>query len=81
MKDDLVQDRVPWADIILRWSLRSARKLRTERRGTGSRTGRNMIIAHKSALDPNAAQESYFACACGTARFAGNWAGGRYHWL
>jgi hypothetical protein len=29
-----------------------------------------MIIAHKIALDPNAAQESYFACACGTARFA-----------
>jgi putative transposase len=33
-----------------------------------------MIIAHKIALDPNAAQESYFARACGTARFAYNWA-------
>jgi putative transposase len=33
-----------------------------------------MIIAHKIALDPNAAQEGYFARACGTARFAYNWA-------
>jgi putative transposase len=33
-----------------------------------------MIIAHKIAFDPNAAQESYFARACGTARFAYNWA-------
>ena len=33
-----------------------------------------MIIAHKIALDPNAGQESYFARACGTARFAYNWA-------
>jgi putative transposase len=33
-----------------------------------------MIIAHKIALDPNEAQESYFARACGTARFAYNWA-------
>lgn len=33
-----------------------------------------MIIAHKIALDPNAAQRQYFARACGTARFAYNWA-------
>jgi hypothetical protein len=33
-----------------------------------------MIIAHKIALDPNEAQEGYFARACGTARFAYNWA-------
>jgi putative transposase len=33
-----------------------------------------MIIAHKIALDPKAGQESYFARACGTARFAYNWA-------
>jgi putative transposase len=32
-----------------------------------------MIISHKIALDPNAAQENYFACACGAARFAYNW--------
>jgi putative transposase len=32
-----------------------------------------MIIAHKIALDPNAAQESSFARACGTARLAYNW--------
>jgi len=33
-----------------------------------------MIIAHKITLDPHAAQKRYFACACGTARFAYNWA-------
>ena len=33
-----------------------------------------MIIAHKIALDPNEAQRSYFARACGSALFAYNWA-------
>ena len=33
-----------------------------------------MITAHKIVLDPNPAQENYFARACGTARFAYNWA-------
>ena len=33
-----------------------------------------MIIAHKIALDPNESQQTYFARACGTARFASNWA-------
>ena len=33
-----------------------------------------MITAHKIALDPNPAQATYFAGACGTARFAYNWA-------
>jgi putative transposase len=33
-----------------------------------------MIIAHKIALDPNESQEGYFARACGTARFAYDWA-------
>ncbi|MDE2279446.1 MAG: transposase, partial [Xanthomonadaceae bacterium] len=33
-----------------------------------------MILAHKIALDPNNAQATYFARACGTARFAYNWA-------
>lgn len=33
-----------------------------------------MIIAHKIALDPNNAQATYFARACGVARFAYNWA-------
>jgi putative transposase len=33
-----------------------------------------MITAHKIALDPNSAQATYFARACGTARFAYNWA-------
>ena len=33
-----------------------------------------MLIAHKTALDPGEAQRSYFARACGTARFAYNWA-------
>ena len=33
-----------------------------------------MITAHKIALDPNPAQATYFARACGTARFAYNWA-------
>jgi hypothetical protein len=32
-----------------------------------------MFRAHKIELDPNAAQERYFACASGTARFAHNW--------
>jgi len=32
------------------------------------------ILAHKIALDPNQDQEVYFRCACGTARFAYNWA-------
>ena len=33
-----------------------------------------MILAHKIALDPTPAQAIYFARACGTARFAWNWA-------
>lgn len=33
-----------------------------------------MILAHKIALDPNIEQAVYFARACGTARFAWNWA-------
>lgn len=33
-----------------------------------------MLIAHKIALDPNNVQETYFARAAGTARFAYNWA-------
>jgi len=33
-----------------------------------------MLLAHKIALDPNAAQRMYFARAAGTARFAYNWA-------
>ena len=33
-----------------------------------------MILAHKIALDPNNAQATYFARACGVARFAYNWA-------
>jgi putative transposase len=33
-----------------------------------------MIIAHKIALDPNDSQATYFSRACGTARFAYNWA-------
>jgi putative transposase len=37
-----------------------------------------MLLAHKIALDPNAAQRVYFARAAGTARFAWNWALGRW---
>lgn len=33
-----------------------------------------MLLAHKIALSPNAAQRLYFARAAGTARFAWNWA-------
>jgi putative transposase len=33
-----------------------------------------VIIAHRIALDPNNAQATYFARACGVARFAYNWA-------
>ena len=33
-----------------------------------------MILAHEIALDPNNAQATYFARACGVARFAYNWA-------
>jgi putative transposase len=33
-----------------------------------------MLLTHKIALDPNAAQRNYFARAAGTARFAFNWA-------
>ena len=33
-----------------------------------------MLRAHKIALDPNNAQATYFARACGVARFAYNWA-------
>lgn len=33
-----------------------------------------MILAHKIALDPTPEQAVYFARACGTARFAWNWA-------
>jgi putative transposase len=37
-----------------------------------------MILAHKIALDPTAAQAVYFARACGTSRFAWNWALARW---
>jgi putative transposase len=37
-----------------------------------------MLIAHRIALDPNQAQRQYFARACGTARFAWNWALGEW---
>lgn len=37
-----------------------------------------MLLAHKVALDPNAAQRMYFARASGTARFAYNWALGEW---
>lgn len=37
-----------------------------------------MLLAHKIALDPNAAQRLYFARAAGTARFAYNWALGEW---
>jgi putative transposase len=37
-----------------------------------------MLLAHKIALDPNAAQRLYFARAAGTARFAFNWALGEW---
>jgi putative transposase len=33
-----------------------------------------MVLAHKIALEPTAAQRWYFARAAGTARFAWNWA-------
>lgn len=33
-----------------------------------------MLISHRIALDPNDRQVTYFARACGTARFAYNWA-------
>ena len=33
-----------------------------------------MLLAHKIALDPNAAQRVYFARAAGTAHFTSNWA-------
>ena len=33
-----------------------------------------MLIAHKIALDPNNVQATHLARACGTARFAYNWA-------
>ena len=42
--------------------------------GARRSTGASMITAHKIALNPNPAQASYFARACGTARFAYNWA-------
>jgi putative transposase len=37
-----------------------------------------MLLAHKIALDPNAAQRLYFARASGCARFAYNWALGEW---
>ena len=37
-----------------------------------------MLLAHKIALDPNAAQRLYLARASGTARFAYNWALGEW---
>jgi putative transposase len=36
------------------------------------------MVAHKIALDPNNKQRSYFARACGAARFAYNWALGEW---
>ncbi len=37
-----------------------------------------MLISHRIALDPNDRQATYFARACGTARFAYNWALGEW---
>jgi putative transposase len=37
-----------------------------------------VILAHKIALDPNQEQAVYFARACGTSRFAWNWALGEW---
>jgi putative transposase len=37
-----------------------------------------MLLAHKIALDPNAAQRNHFARAAGTSRFAFNWALGEW---
>lgn len=37
-----------------------------------------MIRVHKIKLDPNQAQATYFAQACGVARHAYNWALGRW---
>src|SRR5215472_13668157 len=37
-----------------------------------------MLLAHKIALDPNAEQRLYFARACGSARWAWNWALARW---
>ncbi len=37
-----------------------------------------MLISHRIALDPNDKQATYFAKACGTARFAYNWALGEW---
>ena len=37
-----------------------------------------MLISHRIALDPNDKQATYFARACGTARFAYNWALGEW---
>src|SRR5262245_51401259 len=37
-----------------------------------------MLLADKIALDPTPAQRRYFARACGTARFADNWALGEW---
>src|SRR4051812_32832774 len=53
----------------------SARICRAETRAAPS-VGRGpmTMLAHKVALNPNAAQRMYFARAAGTARFAWNWA-------
>ena len=37
-----------------------------------------MLLAHRIALNPNAAQRLYLARASGTARFAYNWALGEW---
>ena len=37
-----------------------------------------MLLAHKTALDPNRAQRLYFARAAGVARFDYNWALGEW---
>ena len=37
-----------------------------------------MLTAHRVALDPNDVQATYFAKACGVARFAYNWALGQW---
>ncbi len=44
------------------------------RRETRREGGIVMMLAHKIALDPNDAQETYFRKAAGVARFAYHWA-------
>jgi Helix-turn-helix domain len=69
MKDDLLPRHGRCADVFLRSPLWSPGSEEPGNQGIHA-----MIIAHKIALDPHEAQRSYYARACGTARFAYNWA-------